>query len=277
VSLSAPVVENIMYASSASMIFFAGIVIMVGHGSRRRRLVAALFFIAMSAFILSCGSGGDTTDPSTPASLSATAFSSSRIDLTWTASTDNRAVTGYNVYNGATFVSSTASTSYSDTGLAASTNYCYTVTAYDAAGNESAASSQKCTDTLADDTDPSVPDNLSATAFSSSQIDLTWTAATDDTAVTGYNVYRDASLISSTASTSYSDTGLAANTNYCYTVTAYDAAGNESAASFQQCITTPRVSSTIDLDPNTTYYWKVVADDGNGETATSEVWTFTTQ
>ena len=82
----------------------------------------------------------DTTAPSTPTSLAASAVSSTQIDLTWTASTDNVAVTGYTIYRGGTQIATSASPSYSNSGLSASTNYVYTVDAYDAAGNHSSQS-----------------------------------------------------------------------------------------------------------------------------------------
>ncbi|WP_407660131.1 discoidin domain-containing protein [Hyalangium gracile] len=82
----------------------------------------------------------DTQAPSTPASLTATAVSSSQINLSWGASTDNVGVAGYNVYRGGTLVGAPGSNSYSDTGLTASTVYSYTVRARDAAGNLSANS-----------------------------------------------------------------------------------------------------------------------------------------
>ena len=85
--------------------------------------------------------GGDTTAPSVPSGLTVTGTTSSSVSLSWTASTDNVGVTGYAVYRGATKVATvTSGTSYTDTGLAASTAYSYTVTAQDAAGNVSAAS-----------------------------------------------------------------------------------------------------------------------------------------
>ena len=89
-----------------------------------------------------------------------------------------------------------------------------------------------------DTTLPSVPAGLTATAVSSSQIDLSWTASTDNVDVTGYKVYRDGSYLKSVTSTSTSDTGLSSSTQYCYTVTAYDTAGNESNQSTQACATT---------------------------------------
>lgn len=89
-----------------------------------------------------------------------------------------------------------------------------------------------------DVTAPSIPTNLTATAVSQTQIDLTWTASTDDTAVTGYNIYRDSVFIGTTAATNYSDSGLSPGTTYTYTVTAFDAEDNESAESDPATATT---------------------------------------
>ncbi|MFR9787202.1 endo-1,4-beta-xylanase [Streptomyces sp. MB22_4] len=87
------------------------------------------------------GGGTDTTPPSAPSGLAVSATTSSSVSLKWSASTDDVGVTGYDVYRGSTKVGSTASTSYTDSGLSASTTYSYTVKAKDAAGNVSAASS----------------------------------------------------------------------------------------------------------------------------------------
>ncbi|WP_435166722.1 fibronectin type III domain-containing protein [Paenibacillus glycanilyticus] len=91
----------------------------------------------------------DTTAPSTPTNAAATSVSSSQINLSWTASTDNAGVIGYNVYRNGVLAGSTTGTTYSDTGLSASTSYSYTVKAKDAAGNESAASGTVSATTLA--------------------------------------------------------------------------------------------------------------------------------
>jgi hypothetical protein len=83
----------------------------------------------------------DTTAPTVPTALKATASSSSVVALTWTASTDNVGVTGYQIFRGGTQVATSTTTAYTDSGLTASTAYSYTVKATDAAGNVSAASS----------------------------------------------------------------------------------------------------------------------------------------
>ena len=141
----------------------------------------------------------DTTPPTPPSGLTATAASPSQINLAWTASTDNVGVTGYLVERcqGAGARPSRRSprattTTYSDTGLAAATSYSYRVRATDAAGNLSGYSNTATATTPAppDTTPPTAPAGLTATAASPSQINLAWTAATDNVGVTGYLVER---------------------------------------------------------------------------------------
>ncbi|MFD0677997.1 MULTISPECIES: polysaccharide lyase family 7 protein [unclassified Paenibacillus] len=335
----------------------------------------------------------DTQAPTAPANLAATAISSSQINLSWNASTDNVGVTGYNVYRGSTLVGSPSTLSFSDTGLSASTSYSYTVKAKDAAGNLSAASntasattqsggtqvtvanpgfensftgwttsgstaistsdyhsgtrsgkisssgsqisqtisglSTNTTYTLSawilgqgligantfggsevtiggnssawtsisvsfttgssntsaiifargttstdvrfddftitggggsggDTQAPTAPTNLTATAASSSQINLSWTASTDNVGVTAYQVYRGSTLVGSPTATSFSDTGLSASTSYSYTVKAKDAAGNVSTASNTASATT-QSGSTPTLPSQVLYLknWKL--------------------
>ncbi|GAA3881494.1 hypothetical protein GCM10022381_24690 [Leifsonia kafniensis] len=93
----------------------------------------------------------DTTAPSVPTALAASATTSAGTTLTWVLSTDNVAVTGYEIYrNGALVTTIEApATTYTDTGLTASTTYTYTVKARDAAGNVSAASTATSVTTTA--------------------------------------------------------------------------------------------------------------------------------
>ena len=85
------------------------------------------------------GSGADTEAPTTPTNLTASNVTETSATLSWSASTDNVGVTAYNVYQGSTLLGSTASTSATINSLTASTSYTFSVTAVDAAGNESAA------------------------------------------------------------------------------------------------------------------------------------------
>lgn len=85
---------------------------------------------------------------------------------------------------------------------------------------------------------PTAPANLAVSGTTSTSAALTWSAATDDVGVTGYDVYRGATLAGSSAGTSYTDTGLTPATAYTYTVKAHDAAGNTSPASAAVTATT---------------------------------------
>jgi chitodextrinase len=85
-------------------------------------------------------SGGDTTAPSVPAGLAKGSVTATSVALSWTASTDNVGVTGYDVLRGGVKIGSTAGTAYTDTTVSASSTYSFSVRAYDAVGNTSAAS-----------------------------------------------------------------------------------------------------------------------------------------
>jgi hypothetical protein len=89
-----------------------------------------------------------------------------------------------------------------------------------------------------DTTAPTVPAGLTATAVSSFQINLSWSASTDDVGVTGYKIFRNGSQVGTTGSTSFRDNNLTAFTNYSYTISAFDAAGNNSAQSSPATATT---------------------------------------
>lgn len=178
----------------------------------------------------------DTTAPSVPTGVTVGTRGITSIPLTWTASTDNVAVTGYRVYRngGATPVGSPTTTSFTDNGLTVNTSYTYTVSAVDAAGNESVKSTVLSTSTLADTTAPTVPTALKLTGQTLSSVTFSWTASTDATGVAGYRIYRNNSTtpIGTSPTTSFTDSsGLVLNSTYNYTVSAYDAAGNESAKS----------------------------------------------
>ena len=109
----------------------------------------------------------DTDAPSTPTGLSGSAASPSQINLDWTDSTDNVAVTGYRVFRNGVLLATLGNVSaYQNTGLSASTTYSYTVRAFDAAGNASAQSAAAIVTTPAvpDTVAPSTPTGLVATA-----------------------------------------------------------------------------------------------------------------
>ena len=189
-------------------------------------------------------SSGDTQAP-IASTLSSTIQTDTTADLSWTAATDNTAVTGYKVYKDAVLETTLGTIlSYQVTGLTASTAYNFTVTAIDAAGNESLVSNTLAITTNAQtDTQAPTAPTLSSSVQTDTTADLSWTAATDNTAVTGYKVYKDAVLETTLGNVlSYQVTGLTAITAYNFTVTALDASGNESVASNILPITTNATS-----------------------------------
>ncbi len=181
----------------------------------------------------------DTERPGTAGDFSAVA-TDSHVTLTWSAATDNVGVTGYDVFrsttaNGSYSIIGTATgTIYTDSDLTDGT-YWYYLRAFDAAGNQGWRNGQQSATVSpagpVDTTRPSRATDVVATGINGTTIELTWTAATDDVAVTGYDVYRSTtangsySIIGTATSTNYTDTGLAEGT-YWYYLRPFDAAGN---------------------------------------------------
>lgn len=347
--------------------------------------------ISNANFTITTGTS-DTVAPSAPTSLAASGTTQTTTNLSWTASTDNVAVTSYEVYQGTTLLGTVATTTYNVTGLTTSTTYTFSVKAKDAAGNISAASNIVNVTTLAnvavycasqgnsvndeligrvqigtinnastggtgytdftaistnltkgvsttititptwtgsvyaegyavwidynndkdfddagelvwsnpavsttpvsgsftvpttaltgstrmrvsmryntipaacgnfdygqvedytvnlinataDTTAPSTPTSLTASGTTQTTTNLSWTASTDNVAVTGYDVYQGATLKASVTGTTYTVTGLTAATAYTFSVKAKDAAGNISASSNVVNVTT--LSNTV--------------------------------
>jgi chitodextrinase len=220
----------------------------------------AFLALCIALFITGCNSTSsapppDTTPPTAPTNLVTTVVSPTQINLSWTASTDNVGVTGYKVErcqgaacsNFAQIATPTATT-LNDTGLTGSTSYSYRVRATDAAGNLSTYSASATMGTPAPTL--TAPSNLAATAASSTQINLTWSASTETGGtISGYLVERcsgagcsNFAQISTPTATTFNDTGLAASTSYSYRVRATDASNNLSPYSSTASSTTPHIS-----------------------------------
>ncbi|MBI2023682.1 fibronectin type III domain-containing protein, partial [Candidatus Giovannonibacteria bacterium] len=176
----------------------------------------------------------DTTPPSAPAGLAVTGVTATGINLSWTASTDNVAVTGYKVERcqGAactTFaqVGTPAGTTFNDTALLGNTTYRYQVRANDAAGNNSAYSS-----IVNGTTDATAPTQsaIASSAITSSGATITWTTneSSNSTVDYGLTTGYGSSAVNASMVTSHSVnlTGLSASTLYHYRVKSTDAAGN---------------------------------------------------
>lgn len=189
------------------------------------------------------------TPPAAPTNLTATG-GNAVVSLSWSASTG---ATSYNVLrsttNGGPYssIASTSSTSYSDTGVSNGTTYYYVVTASNSAGTSGDSNQASATPNV---TIPPAPTNLTATA-GNAQVSLSWSASSG---ATSYNVMRSTtnggpySLVNSTSSTSYTDTGLTNGTTYYYVVTASNTAGT--SGNSNQASATPQSSDfTITVSP----------------------------
>lgn len=201
------------------------------------------FDISNTNFTITAGST-DTVAPTAP-TLSASGTTQTTTNLSWSGATDNVAVTGYDVYRGTTLIGSTAGLTFAVSGLTASTAYTFNVRSKDAAGNISPNSNTVSITTLAptpDTTAPSAP-TLTASGTTTTSTNLSWSGATDNVGVTGYDVFRNSVLLGSTSSTSFAVTGLTAATTYVFNVRAKDAAGNLSVNSNSVSVTT--LSSTL--------------------------------
>lgn len=195
---------------------------------------------------------GDTQSPTKPGGLKAQALSYNSVKVTWNASTDNVAVTGYTIFrDGVPIVDVGAVKEHTDTGLVAATTYEYKVLAFDANGNKSALSPSVSVTTKNVDFDtqpPTQPTHLIATPVSPTQVNLAWTPSTDNTGVAEYEVYRsapkeEARKIGTTTSPSFGDSSAQPKTTYTYSVIARDGAGNLSKASDKVKVTTPQVNT----------------------------------
>ncbi|MGC8742115.1 MAG: fibronectin type III domain-containing protein [Candidatus Sumerlaeaceae bacterium] len=198
--------------------------------------------------------------PAAPSGLTANAVSSTQINLAWTDNASNernyivaRATTSGGPYTDIATLGVNV-TSYSDTGLTPGTTYYYVVRASNSAG--SSANSNQASATTAPSA-PSAPSGLTATAVSSTQINLAWTDnSTNETnfvvarSTTSGGPYTDIATLAANT-TSYSDAGLTPGATYYYVVRATNAGGS-SANSNQASATTPMPDIIVD-NPSATF------------------------
>jgi hypothetical protein len=191
--------------------------------------------------------------PKTPTNLSATAASQTQINLTWT---DNSGIeTGYTVERATSSAGpwtqiatlSANATSCSNTGLTASTTYYYRVRASTSSANSSYSNTASAT-TTGSTTAPSAPSNLTGTAASSSQVNLTWTDNSSNES--GFSVQRASSssgpwsqvALAGINATAHADTGLSPSTSYYYRLCATNSAG---ASAFTATINVRTATGTV--------------------------------
>ncbi|MCI0749135.1 MAG: Ig-like domain-containing protein, partial [Nevskiales bacterium] len=212
--------------------------------------------------------GSDITPPATPTSLSATAAATTRINLSWTASSDNVGVTGYRVERcqgsgctGFAQIASPTGTSHSDTGLAVNTTYRYRVRAVDAAGNGSAYSAIASATTLSPDLfPPTVSITAPVNGATVSGVVTVTAQASDNVGIASVAFAVDGTTLDADTNAPYSflwDTADTSNGAHTLTATASDTAGNT------------MISSPVNVTVNNAHglvgHWKF--DEGSGTTA----------
>ncbi|MEV1045572.1 fibronectin type III domain-containing protein [Streptomyces sp. NPDC049916] len=214
------------------------------HRSAALACSAALLLAALTA----CGgtADADTQRPSTPEGVTAQASSSTSVHVMWAPATDDEKIAGYEVYRGKTKVKSLPAAKHMTDvdGLTAATDYTFTVRSKDTAGNLSTPSAAVPVTTQEtppkDETPPTVPAKLTATAEGGRAATLTWRPAKDDVGVTSYDVYQEDSRIHSVPGTETTAkvTGLRPGTVYTFTVRARDASDKSSPDSDAVDLTT---------------------------------------
>jgi len=175
----------------------------------------------------------DTEAPTTPTNVSLSNITLTSIAVSWTASTDNVEVSGYNVYVNDVLTAQTSNsiTNATIANLNTNTTYSFTVIARDIINNLSSASDAVNGTTLQDTEAPTIPTNLIISNASDSSFKVSWSASSDNNAVTGYDVYVDGSLNAFTTDLFYTITGLNASTTYTAQIVAKDVDNNNSEKS----------------------------------------------
>ena len=169
----------------------------------------------------------DTESPTTPANITVNNITLNSINLSWSASSDNIGVTGYNIYVDGDLETQTTNTNSTITGLSTNTNYTFTIVARDLINNMSPAGTISGK-TLEDTEAPTTPINLSISNETDSSVKVSWTASTDNNAVDGYEVYVDNVLKETTTNEFYTVSGLNTSTTYTIEIVAYDIDNNKS-------------------------------------------------
>ena len=169
----------------------------------------------------------DTQAPTAPTNVTLSNITLNSINISWSASTDNFGVTGYNIYVDGILEAQTTNTNSTIVALNTNTDYNFTIIARDLINNMSAAASISGK-TLEDTEAPSIPINLSISNETDSSVKVSWTPSTDNNAVHGYEVYVDNSLKETTTNSFYTVSGLNTSTTYAIEIVAYDIDNNKS-------------------------------------------------
>ncbi len=183
----------------------------------------------------------DTQAPTPPSAPKIADLACQSVTLSWTASTDNVGVAFYDIYHdGQQMATVDGNKLTTPLTLTPGAKWNLYVNARDAAGNVSQASPTvpitvpQCT---IDTQPPTVPTGLNGSVAGTAAT-LNWNASTDNVAVTAYDIYRNEVKVGSTPNLKFTDSGLAANTAYRYSVAARDGQSNTSQRSVSLALTT---------------------------------------
>lgn len=184
---------------------------------------------------ISASTLSDNQAPSVPIDLKAASVTETEINLSWSPSSDNVKVQGYEIFCNGSKIKTTGKTTYCISGLIPGKIYQYAIKAVDSVGNTSGASKALVITTKKDILAPTIPTYLKANSIKNSSVSLSWNASSDNIKVKGYVVFCNGSQIGTTTKTSYTARGLSRSTINIFWVKAYDLADNFSARS--NCVT----------------------------------------
>jgi chitodextrinase len=183
-------------------------------------------------------SAPDTQAPTAPSDLTSSSATFTSAALSWKSSTDNVGVKGYEIYCNGKKVASTSLTNYEYKKLIPGTSNIFYIKAYDKAGNYSVQSNSISVNTTSDKKAPSSPEKLKASSVTVTEVSLTWSPASDNVKVKGYDIIRNGIKVGTTTKTSYLSKNLVPGKKYTYAVRAYDISGNLSDNSTSVDVTT---------------------------------------
>ena len=174
----------------------------------------------------------DTEAPTPPTNVSLNNITENSINVSWTASTDNIGVTGYNVYVDGVLTAQTFSsiTDKTISNLSTNTDYNFTIVAKDLINNQS-TSATITGKTLEDKQAPTIPKGLVVSNETDSSFKISWTASTDNNAVSSYEVFVDDVLNTTSTAIFYTVSGLNTSTTYKVEIVAKDIDNNQSEKS----------------------------------------------
>jgi hypothetical protein len=181
------------------------------------------------------------TTPTTPGFVTAAALSSSRVQLTWTPSTEAGQTISYSIKrNGLILATGVTGTTFVDSNVSPGTLYTYTVTAVDSSLQTSAAGTSNKIAT------PTPPGSVTAVATSAGSVQLNWSPSSETGGtIDSYQILRNdgVSLGPVSGATTYTDGSVQPGTTYTYSVTAVDGTGGSSTSANSNPVTTPQPPS----------------------------------